>query len=132
MLKITGTFLNVITHDIPSLNPDEPGWDREFALMKSVGIERAVMIRCGRKKWAAYPSRVLAEQENAFLPPITWEKLHIKLEAAQKAGITEAITFDFAHFLRPNSCCSQAVNLLKHYCSRAGIPLPVSNPRGPT
>lgn len=308
-MKITGTFLDEITHDIPSLNLDEAGWDREFALMKRIGITRAVMIRCGHKKWTTYPSKVLAERESAFIPPIDlveiflrcaekhgikfwfgtyfsgrdwlkdeydinyeselmnavcsefferygkhssafggwylsqeissavsakvvacyrlvgrhckaisgnlpvlispgfchrktnprmglspaehrrdwdwifgeirgavdivafqdghvecdelsaylnpmkeladkhqltlwsnvetfdrdipgamppikWEKLHVKLEAAVRAGISEAITFDFAHFLSPNSCYSQAGNLLKHYCGWADIPLP--------
>lgn len=58
------------------------------------------------------------------MPPIAWEKLYVKLEAAEKAGISEAITFDFAHFLSPNSCYPHAVNLLKHYCRWARIPMP--------
>lgn len=314
-MKITGTFLDEITHDIPSLNWDEEDWDRDFKLMKAVGIDKAIMIRCGWKNWITYPSEILMKYENAiapsndlvamflrlsekygikfyfgtyfsgrdwllesyniehecnlmqwtckevwdkygktspafggwylsqeistaiswrvvecykkvgkfckeisgnlpvmispgfkgvkgqdkgipyaerrrnaitpeehrkdwdwifneikgavdvvafqdghldydelemflkinkeladkhgltlltnaetfdrdipgFMPPVKWEKLRVKLEAARNAGITEGVTFDFAHFLSPHSCYPQAKNLLKQYCTWAGV-----------
>ena len=36
-------------------------------------------------------------------PPIKWEKFLWKLESAAAAGITEGITFEFSHFMSPNS-----------------------------
>ena len=48
--------------------------------------------------------------------PIKWEKLRLKLEMARQAGIEKAITFEFSHFLSPNSCYRQARHLYRRYC----------------
>ena len=47
--------------------------------------------------------------------PIKWEKLRLKLEAAQKAGIKNAITFEFSHFMSPQSAYLQAKHLYNRY-----------------
>jgi hypothetical protein len=47
--------------------------------------------------------------------PIKWEKLLLKLEAARQAGMEKAITFEFSHFLSPNSCYPQAHHLFRRY-----------------
>lgn len=47
--------------------------------------------------------------------PIKWEKLLIKLEAARKAGMENAITFEFSHFMSPNSTYLQAAGLYDRY-----------------
>lgn len=47
--------------------------------------------------------------------PIKWEKLLLKLEAARKAGMENAITFEFSHFMSPHSCYSQAAGLYERY-----------------
>ena len=48
--------------------------------------------------------------------PIKWEKLLLKLEAARKAGMENAITFEFSHFMSPNSTYLQAGHLYNRYC----------------
>jgi hypothetical protein len=48
--------------------------------------------------------------------PIKWEKLLLKLEAARQVGVEKAITFEFSHFLSPNSCYPQAHHLFNRYC----------------
>lgn len=53
--------------------------------------------------------------------PIKWEKLLMKLEAAKLAGIEKAITFEFSHFMSPNSCYLQAHGLYDRYCKHFGI-----------
>jgi hypothetical protein len=53
--------------------------------------------------------------------PIKWEKLLLKLEAAQRIGVEKAITFEFSHFLSPNSCYPQAHHLFKRYCEHFGL-----------
>lgn len=53
--------------------------------------------------------------------PIKWEKLLFKLEAARKAGMTEAITFEFSHFMSPNSAYAQAGNLYDRYREHFGL-----------
>ncbi|MCC8186003.1 MAG: DUF4434 domain-containing protein [Bacteroides sp.] len=47
--------------------------------------------------------------------PIKWEKLLFKLEAARKAGMEDAITFEFSHFMSPNSTYLQAGHLYNRY-----------------
>ena len=47
--------------------------------------------------------------------PIKWDKMRIKLEAAQRAGINEAIIFEFSHFMSPQSAYLQARHLFNRY-----------------
>jgi hypothetical protein len=47
--------------------------------------------------------------------PIKWEKLLLKMEAARKAGMDNAITFEFSHFMSPNSAYLQAGHLYDRY-----------------
>ena len=55
-LKITGTFLDEISHDIPHQNWGEKEWDADFGHMKAIGIDTVIMIRCGHRKFITYPS----------------------------------------------------------------------------
>ena len=47
--------------------------------------------------------------------PIKWDKMHFKLEAAAQAGIQEALTFEFSHFMSPQSAYPQAGHLYQRY-----------------
>lgn len=47
--------------------------------------------------------------------PIKWEKLLLKLNKAAEAGIENAITFEFSHFMSPQSAYLQAGNLYNRY-----------------
>lgn len=47
--------------------------------------------------------------------PIKWEKMLYKLEAARKAGMEDVITFEFSHFMSPNSSYTQAGHLYNRY-----------------
>ncbi len=47
--------------------------------------------------------------------PIKFDKLRLKLEAAKRAGFDKAITFEFSHFMSPQSCYLQAGNLYNRY-----------------
>ena len=47
--------------------------------------------------------------------PIKWEKLKLKLDAAGTAELEKVITFEFSHFLSPNSCYPQAKGLFDRY-----------------
>lgn len=156
MVQLTGTFLDEISHDIPSQNWGRAEWDRDFAAMASVGIDTVIMIRCGHRQWLTYPSAVLQQAEGCFAPdedlvdmfldlavnralahkhglrcwsnietfdrdmpikflPIKWEKLRRKLRAAEAAGMEKAITFEFSHFLSPNSMYASAHGLFDRY-----------------
>ncbi|MBU3744628.1 MAG: DUF4434 domain-containing protein, partial [Sediminibacterium sp.] len=47
--------------------------------------------------------------------PIKFEKLKYKLEAAGNAGYDKAITFEFSHFMSPQSAYTQAHHLYNRY-----------------
>ena len=47
--------------------------------------------------------------------PIKFEKLRLKLEAAARAGYDKAITFEFSHFMSPQSAYIQAHHLYNRY-----------------
>ena len=47
--------------------------------------------------------------------PIKWEKMLLKLEAARKAGVEKVITFEFSHFMSPNSSYRSAHHLYNRY-----------------
>jgi hypothetical protein len=47
--------------------------------------------------------------------PIAWPNLRYKLEIAEKAGVEKLITFEFSHFLSPNSIYASAHGLYRQY-----------------
>ena len=47
--------------------------------------------------------------------PIKFEKLLLKMRAAEKAGCQKAITFEFSHFMSPQSAYPQAGHLYNRY-----------------
>lgn len=47
--------------------------------------------------------------------PIKFEKLRLKLEAARRCGYDKAITFEFSHFMSPQSAYVQAHHLFNRY-----------------
>lgn len=53
--------------------------------------------------------------------PIKWEKLLFKLEAAKRAGCEKAITFEFSHFMSPQSAYLQAGHLYNRYLEHFGV-----------
>jgi hypothetical protein len=59
--RITGTFLDEITHDIPSQNWGMEDWRKEFELYRQIGIDTLVIIRAGYRDKCIYPSKVLGD-----------------------------------------------------------------------
>jgi hypothetical protein len=66
-MRITGTFLDEITHDIPSQNwgPDE--WAADFEIMRQIGIDTVIIIRSAYRDQAIFNSWAL-RQHRAMLP----------------------------------------------------------------
>jgi hypothetical protein len=61
-MRITGTFLDEITHDIPSNNWGRQEWGEDFKIMRSIGIDTVILIRAGVGRTAAFPSEVLQRE----------------------------------------------------------------------
>lgn len=84
-MRITGTFLDEISHDIPHQNWGREEWDRDFAHMKAVGIDTVIMIRSGYRRFITYPSAYLQRQFGCYEPPVDLVKMY--LELADKHGM---------------------------------------------
>lgn len=84
-LRITGTFLDEISHDIPHQNWGEKEWDRDFAHMQAIGIDTVIMIRSGYRKFITYPSAYLMKQFGCYMPSVDLLDMYLRL--ADKYGM---------------------------------------------
>ncbi|QEH41328.1 DUF4434 domain-containing protein [Chitinophaga sp. XS-30] len=84
-MKITGTFLDEISHDIPHQNWGREEWDRDFGYMKAIGIDTVILIRSGYRRFITYPSAYLQQQFGCYEPPVDLVKMY--LELAEKHGM---------------------------------------------
>jgi hypothetical protein len=76
-------------------------------------VNKKLADRYGMKCWTN------AETFDRDMPikffPIKFDKLRLKLEAAKRCGYDKAITFEFSHFLSPQSAYLQAGHLYDRY-----------------
>ncbi|MBA9078898.1 MULTISPECIES: DUF4434 domain-containing protein [Rufibacter] len=84
-MKITGTFIDEISHDIPHQNWGREEWDRDFGYMKAVGIDTVIMIRSGYRRFITYPSAYLQQNFGCYEPPVDLVQMY--LELAEKHGL---------------------------------------------
>ncbi len=78
-LKITGTFLDEISHDIPHQNWGEKEWDRDFANMAAIGIDTVILIRSGYRKFMTYPSEYLVKKHGCYMPSVDLVDMYCRL-----------------------------------------------------
>jgi Domain of unknown function (DUF5109)/Domain of unknown function (DUF4434) len=96
-MKIKGTFIDEISHDIPAQNWGEAEWDADFAHMKAIGIELVILIRCGYRRFLTYPSAFLIEKNRCFEPSVDLVAMYLRL--AEKHGLDFYFgTYDSGHF----------------------------------
>lgn len=86
MLPITGTFLDEITHDIPSQNwgPDE--WRDDFRAMQAIGIDTVILIRAGYRKRVTFDSTLLRREVDAL--PAYRDLVDLFLGLAEEHGMS--------------------------------------------
>jgi len=77
-LKLTGAFLDEISHDIPHQNWGEAEWDLDFQYMKAIGIDTVIMIRSGYKKFITYPSEYLLKKD-CYMPSVDLLDMFLRL-----------------------------------------------------
>jgi hypothetical protein len=82
-MKLTGTFLDEISHDIPHQNWGPTEWAQDFDAMRAIGIDTVILIRSGHKRWLTYPSEVLMARENCHHPPFDLVDLFLTLAEAR-------------------------------------------------
>jgi hypothetical protein len=94
MLPITGTFLDEITHDIPSQNWGEAEWDREFALYRKIGVDTVIIIRAGYQNKCIFPAQSVPD-----LLPLEIDLAGMFLDLAEKHGLSLYFgTFDSGQY----------------------------------
>lgn len=83
-LKITGTFLDEISHDIPHQNWGEKEWDLDFQYMKAIGIDTVIVIRSGYRKFITYPSPYLLKK-GCYMPSVDLIDMYLQPQPTSMA-----------------------------------------------
>lgn len=97
MIKLRGTFLDEITHDIPSQNWTAEEWARDFDAMREVGIDTVILIRAGYRQHATFNSRVLQKEMNIF--PVYEDLVQLFLDQAHRCDMQLFFgLYDSGHF----------------------------------
>ncbi|HAH08177.1 MAG TPA: DUF4434 domain-containing protein [Elusimicrobia bacterium] len=116
-MRITGTFLDEITHDIPSQNWGPVEWAEDFDAMKAVGIDTVILIRAGYKDLAAFDSKVLRERMGAL--PVREDLVDMFLAQAERCGMDFYFgTYDSGRFWTGGDYAGEA-ELNKAFCEEA-------------
>jgi len=84
-MRITGTFLDEITFDIPSANWGPVEWAADFDAMRAIGIDTVILIRAGFKDRMTFDSRVLARYRP--MRPAYIDLVDIYLTEAERCGM---------------------------------------------
>ena len=116
-----------------TLEEHEKEWDQVFASIKDhvdicafqdghvhyTDLEKYLEVngRLARKYGLASWSNVESFDRDMPIdfPPIGWPKMRYKIDAAVQSGVDKLITFEFSHFMSPNSIWPSAHNLFKRY-----------------
>jgi len=116
---ITGTFIDEISHDIPSQNWDADDWAREFDTMADSGIDTVILIRAGYRNRATFNSEVL-RTHRSMIPAYAdlvarFLKLAARHDMEMYIGTYDAGTFweagDYAEEVRINKpFCEELVS----------------------
>lgn len=85
MLKITGTFLDEITHDIPPQNWGRREWAADFDAMRAIGIDTVILIRAGYRERLTFDSTVIARHRTVL--PAYQDLVDIFLTEAERCGM---------------------------------------------
>lgn len=78
-MKITGTFIDEISHDIPHQNWGAKEWRADFAHMRAIGIDTVILIRSGYRRFLTYPSPYLMQNCGCYEPPVDLVELFLSL-----------------------------------------------------
>jgi hypothetical protein len=86
-LPVTGTFLDEITWDIPSQNWGYDKWNKDFAAMKTMGIDTVILIRGAFARYMTFRSEVLMKYEGTYMYEPAFDLLGMFLDLADQHGM---------------------------------------------
>lgn len=84
-MNISGTFLDEITHDIPSHNWGPEEWAVDFDAMRAVGIDTVILIRSGYRDRMTFPSETLVSVQP--MRPVYLDLVDLFLTQAERTGM---------------------------------------------
>lgn len=96
--------------DIVAFQDGQVGYDE---LSNYLEIHKSLADEFGIESWSNVES--FDRDMPIKFPPIPFKNLRFKMEQAAKAGIEQMITFEFSHFMSPNSIYPAAHGLYKQY-----------------
>ncbi|RED93608.1 DUF4434 domain-containing protein [Marinoscillum furvescens] len=96
-MKITGTFIDEISHDIPHQNWGRKEWAQDFDHMKAIGIDTVIIIRCGYGRFITYPSKYLQENYGCYRPSEDLVELFLDLAAERNMKLFFGL-YDSGHY----------------------------------
>lgn len=116
-MRLTGTFLDEITHDIPSQNWGMREWEWDFSAMQDIGIDTVILIRAGYRNRATFDSDVL-RAEREMLPAYT-DLVDLFLDQAARCGMDFYFgTYDAGTFWDEGDYHTE-VDINKDFCAEA-------------
>ncbi|WP_214326332.1 DUF4434 domain-containing protein [Nonomuraea sediminis] len=95
--KITGTFIDEITVDIPSQNWGPQEWEREFDTFAEAGLDTVVLIRAGCGERLACPSKAVSDRVATLPVYVDLVRLFLDLSEARGIGFYLGL-YDSNHF----------------------------------
>lgn len=114
-MQLTATFLDEITHDIPSQNWGPGEWARDFDAMHRVGIDTVILIRAGYRNRATFDSEVL--QAHRPMLPAYDDLVALFLQEAARCNMDFFFgTYDAGTFW-DNGDYSEEVAINKAFCA---------------
>ena len=115
MLKITGTFIDEISHDIPSANWGPEDWQRDFDAMKMAGIDTVILIRAGYRNKVTFQSKTIEKYIGGVLP-VPFDLVELFLDQAQRCGMNFFFgTYDSGSFWHEGNY-KKEVDINKIFC----------------
>ncbi len=85
-MKLTGTFIDEISHDIPSSNWGRKQWFEDFKAMSRVGIDTVIVIRNGYKTSVTFESETIKKTEGDIMP-VPIDLLDMFLDYSEQFGM---------------------------------------------
>lgn len=112
-MKITGTFLDEITHDIPSANWGAAEWAQDFDAMRAVGIDTVILIRAGFHDRMTFESDTL--KKFGEMRPAYDDLVDIFLREAERCGMNFYFGLYDSGVYWSNGDYQQEVEINKHF-----------------
>jgi len=84
-MKITGTFIDEISHDIPSANWNPEQWARDFDAMKNIGIDTVIIIRAGYQDKVTFDSAAIRKHRPIL--PVPFDLVRLFLDQAHRCDM---------------------------------------------